>query len=117
MFYFIIICGSGRTWYEEFKRMFYHIPIVQTEHLLVHADQVLHVSFSHNGKYFATCSKDGYVIVSISLVVKVIIFGTQNVLFLEIYNRYINKPLCKHIIYWIQNLLKIFIIFYHVLSI
>lgn len=54
----------GRTWYEEFKRLFYHIPIVQTENLQVHADQVLHVSFSHNGKYFATCSKDGYVIVS-----------------------------------------------------
>lgn len=44
--------------------MFYHIPIVQTENLQVHADQVLHVSFSHNGKYFATCSKDGYIIVS-----------------------------------------------------
>lgn len=57
----------GRTWYEEFKRLFYHIPIVQTENLQVHADQVLHVSFSHNGKYFATCSKDGYVIVSKSL--------------------------------------------------
>lgn len=45
--------------------MFYHIPIVQTETLLEHSDQVLHVSFSHNGQYFATCSKDGYVIVSI----------------------------------------------------
>ncbi|KAG5889639.1 hypothetical protein JTB14_028918 [Gonioctena quinquepunctata] len=53
---------SGRTWYEEFKRMSYHIPVIQTETLMEHADQVLHISFSHNGKYFATCSKDGYVI-------------------------------------------------------
>ncbi|XP_023012344.1 F-box and WD repeat domain containing 5 [Leptinotarsa decemlineata] len=53
---------TGTTWYEEFKRLSYHIPIVQTEILKQHTDQVLHVSFSHNGKYFATCSKDGYVI-------------------------------------------------------
>ncbi|CAG9862839.1 unnamed protein product [Phyllotreta striolata] len=53
---------ANRTWYEEFRRLSYHIPIVQTETLLEHSDQVLHVSFSHNGKYFATCSKDGYVI-------------------------------------------------------
>ncbi|CAH1113862.1 unnamed protein product, partial [Psylliodes chrysocephalus] len=53
---------AGRTWYEEFNRLSYHIPVVQTEILLEHSDQVLHVSFSHNGKYFATCSKDGYVI-------------------------------------------------------
>nr|CAI5842867.1 unnamed protein product [Callosobruchus analis] len=53
----------GKTWYEEYKRLCYNIPIVQTEHLQDHGDQVLHVSFSHNGKYFATCSKDGYVMV------------------------------------------------------
>jgi len=28
-----------------------------------HTHQVLHVSFAHNGEMFATCSKDGYVIV------------------------------------------------------
>ncbi|XP_050306977.1 F-box/WD repeat-containing protein 5 [Anthonomus grandis grandis] len=54
---------SGKTWYEEFKRLSYKIPIVQTETLDEHANQVLHVSFSHNGRYFATCSKDGYVTV------------------------------------------------------
>lgn len=26
-----------------------------------HSHQVLHVSFSHNGRMFATCSKDGFV--------------------------------------------------------
>lgn len=53
----------GKTWYEEFKRFCYNIPVVRTELLQDHAHQVLHVSFSHNGKYFATCSKDGYVLV------------------------------------------------------
>ncbi|CAH1977239.1 unnamed protein product [Acanthoscelides obtectus] len=53
----------GNSWYEEYKRLCYNIPIVQTENLQDHGDQVLHVSFSHNGKYFATCSKDGYVMV------------------------------------------------------
>lgn len=33
-----------------------------------HGHQVLHVSFSHNGKMFATCSKDGFVIVSYLLI-------------------------------------------------
>lgn len=54
----------GKTWYEEFKRLCYKIPVVQTEILTEHNHQVLHVSFSHNGRYFATCSKDGYVTVS-----------------------------------------------------
>lgn len=40
---------------------------MQTETLFDHCNQVLHVSFSHNGKYFATCSKDGYVLVSVFL--------------------------------------------------
>lgn len=38
--------------------------MIRTDVLKEHAHQVLHVSFSHNGKMFATCSKDGYVIVS-----------------------------------------------------
>lgn len=54
----------GKTWYEEFKRLFYNVPVIQTETLNDHGHQVLHVSFSHNGKYFATCSKDGYVLVN-----------------------------------------------------
>ncbi|KAJ3655731.1 hypothetical protein Zmor_014850 [Zophobas morio] len=53
---------SGKTWYEEFKRLCYNVPVVQTETCNEHRHQVLHVSFSHNGKYFATCSKDGYVL-------------------------------------------------------
>lgn len=55
---------TGKTsWLEEFKRLAYHIPLVETETLREHSHQVLHVSFSHNGKIFATCSKDGYILV------------------------------------------------------
>lgn len=39
--------------------------MVLTDTLTAHAHQVLHVSFSHNGKMFCTCSKDGLVIVSV----------------------------------------------------
>jgi F-box and WD-40 domain protein 5 len=37
------------------------VPIVLTEILTEHSHQVLHVSFSNNGKMFATTSKDAYV--------------------------------------------------------
>ncbi|WAR30958.1 FBXW5-like protein [Mya arenaria] len=45
----------------EYKRLLYHTPSVESEVLKQHTDQVLHVSFSHNGKMFATCSKDGFI--------------------------------------------------------
>lgn len=32
-----------------------------------HSHQVLHVSFSHNGRMFATCSKDGFVHVGFTI--------------------------------------------------
>ncbi|XP_065163496.1 F-box/WD repeat-containing protein 5 isoform X1 [Atheta coriaria] len=53
---------QGNLWYNEFKRLCYNIPLVETETLTNHINEVLHVSFSHNGKYFATCSKDGTVL-------------------------------------------------------
>ncbi|GFN77599.1 F-box/WD repeat-containing protein 5 [Plakobranchus ocellatus] len=49
------------SWRSEFKRLFYHTPAVLVEELKEHKDEVLHVSFSHDGTMFATCSKDGYV--------------------------------------------------------
>ncbi|XP_053381354.1 uncharacterized protein LOC123524702 isoform X2 [Mercenaria mercenaria] len=49
------------SWIQEYKRLLYHTPSVESEVLKQHADQVLHVSFSHNGKMFATCSKDGFI--------------------------------------------------------
>ncbi|XP_070154179.1 F-box/WD repeat-containing protein 5 [Polyergus mexicanus] len=54
----------GKTsWLGEFKRLAYHTPLIETEVLKEHSHQVLHVSFSHNGKMFSTCSKDGYILV------------------------------------------------------
>ncbi|XP_033226621.1 F-box/WD repeat-containing protein 5 [Belonocnema kinseyi] len=57
------IVPGKNSWLGEFKRLTYHTPLLETEVLKDHAHQVLHVSFSHNGKLFATCSKDGYIIV------------------------------------------------------
>lgn len=50
-----------KSWMEEYKRLSYHTPSVESEVLYEHKDQVLHVSFSRNGDMFATCSKDGFV--------------------------------------------------------
>lgn len=50
-----------KSWMEEYKRLSYHTPAVESEVLYEHKDQVLHVSFSHKGDMFATCSKDGFV--------------------------------------------------------
>ncbi len=49
------------SWINEFKRLYYHTPKVESEVLHEHRDQVLHVSFSHDGDLFATSSKDGFV--------------------------------------------------------
>ncbi|KAG8230942.1 hypothetical protein J437_LFUL002975, partial [Ladona fulva] len=57
------IMPGKNSWYLEYKRLKYHTPIVETEVLKEHTHQVLHVSFAHNGKSFATCSKDGYILV------------------------------------------------------
>lgn len=57
--------SQGKTsWLAEYKRLSYHTPVTQTEILREHSHQVLHVSFAHNGQMFATCSKDGYVLVT-----------------------------------------------------
>ncbi|XP_059473589.1 F-box/WD repeat-containing protein 5 [Neocloeon triangulifer] len=53
----------GRTsWMEEYYRLTACVPMLETEVLREHAHQVLHVSFSHNGKMFVTCSKDGWIL-------------------------------------------------------
>ncbi|KAL3870289.1 hypothetical protein ACJMK2_038365 [Sinanodonta woodiana] len=49
------------SWLQEYKRLYYHTPAIESEVLRSHSDQVLHVSFAHNGKMFATCSKDGFI--------------------------------------------------------
>lgn len=59
----IRIKPGSDSWKSEYKRLISNIPFVMSEKLEGHTHQVLHVSFSHNGKMFATCSKDGNVII------------------------------------------------------
>ncbi|XP_001357186.3 F-box/WD repeat-containing protein 5 [Drosophila pseudoobscura] len=61
---------GAESWRSEYQRLSTQIPFVQAQRLEPsmennhgHTHQVLHVSFAHNGEMFATCSKDGYVIV------------------------------------------------------
>lgn len=49
------------SWKAEFIRLFDEIPIVETEVVTKHTDQVLHVAFSHDGQRFATTAKDGFI--------------------------------------------------------
>lgn len=53
---------GAESWRAEYRRLTSNVPMVLTDILTSHSHQVLHVSFSHNGKMFATCSKDGFVI-------------------------------------------------------
>uniref|UniRef100_A0A8D0L756 F-box and WD repeat domain containing 5 n=1 Tax=Sphenodon punctatus TaxID=8508 RepID=A0A8D0L756_SPHPU len=46
------------SWYNEFQRLYDTIPCVEVQTLTEHNDQVLHLSFSHSGYMFASCSKD-----------------------------------------------------------
>ncbi|XP_052671008.1 F-box/WD repeat-containing protein 5 isoform X1 [Harpia harpyja] len=46
------------SWYDEFQRLYDTIPCVEVQALKEHNDQVLHLSFSHSGSLFASCSKD-----------------------------------------------------------
>jgi len=45
-------------WRSEVKRIHDNSPVILTEKLTDHTDEVLHVSFSHNGQMFSTTSKD-----------------------------------------------------------
>ncbi|XP_014256657.1 F-box/WD repeat-containing protein 5 isoform X2 [Cimex lectularius] len=55
--------GPGKTWYSEYRRLVYETPLICSEVLRSHRNEVLHVSFSHDGTMFATCSKDSSIIV------------------------------------------------------
>lgn len=46
------------SWYQEYRRLFYHCPVILSETLMDHSDEVLHVSFSNRGDMFSTTSKD-----------------------------------------------------------
>ena len=49
------------TWRAEYERLYDRCPVIESEVLRSHTDQVLHVSFSHDGRLFATTSKDGFI--------------------------------------------------------
>jgi len=49
------------SWRDEYERLWDQCPIIESEVLHSHSDQVLHVSFSHDGQLFATTSKDGFI--------------------------------------------------------
>lgn len=49
---------AATSWYEEFRRLYDMVPCVEVQTLKEHTDQVLHLSFSHSGYQFASCSKD-----------------------------------------------------------
>jgi len=53
------LCGG--SWREEYERLDDCCPCIESEVISSHTDQVLHVSFSHNGRQFATTSKDGFI--------------------------------------------------------
>ncbi|RWS11666.1 F-box/WD repeat-containing protein 5-like protein [Dinothrombium tinctorium] len=49
------------TYKSEYKRLYYKSPVIECDTLHEHTNQVLHVTFSHCGRLFSTCSKDGNV--------------------------------------------------------
>lgn len=49
------------SWRNEYRRLTYKIPTQLSETLQEHTDEVLDVSFSHDGKLFCTTSKDATV--------------------------------------------------------
>lgn len=49
------------SWRNEYQRLTHETPTHLSETLLEHSDEVLDVSFSHDGKLFCTTSKDATV--------------------------------------------------------
>ena len=45
-------------WREEFKRLHFETPVVNTQVLTEHTDEVLHATFSNDGAMLASSSKD-----------------------------------------------------------
>lgn len=56
---------GATSWRIEYQRLCDRTPEVLHQELQGHTDEVLHVSFSHNGRMFATTSKDRHIMVSI----------------------------------------------------
>ena len=54
--------NSSTSWLAEFQRIRCKTPVVESQLLDEHTDEVLHVVFSHDGQLFASSSKDCSVI-------------------------------------------------------
>ena len=46
------------SWFDEFRRLYSETPLVETQILTEHDDEVLYVAFSHDGTLLASGSKD-----------------------------------------------------------
>lgn len=57
------LASCSSSWLQEFQRLYSETPLIETQILESHEDEVLHVTFSHNGKLFASSSKDCFAIV------------------------------------------------------
>ncbi|XP_039200892.1 F-box/WD repeat-containing protein 5 [Crotalus tigris] len=49
---------AAASWFGEFRRLCDAVPRLEVQSLREHAEPVLHLSFSHSGLRFASCSKD-----------------------------------------------------------
>ncbi|XP_070811947.1 F-box/WD repeat-containing protein 5 isoform X1 [Pituophis catenifer annectens] len=49
---------AAASWYGEFQRLCEAVPRVEVQRLREHGEPVLHLSFAHSGRLFASCSKD-----------------------------------------------------------
>ena len=76
------------SWKQEYKRVYYHSPVVHTETLSEHTDEVLHVSFAHGGHLFSTTSKDA------TLRVSLIWAGTRENLSSGVWEQQRCRPAC-----------------------
>lgn len=50
--------SQAKSWSAEFRRLQFQTPAIETQVLNEHSDEVLHVAFAHNGRYFVSSSKD-----------------------------------------------------------
>jgi len=65
---------KGDNWYSEYKRLYYHAPTQLSERFEGHTDEVLDVTFSHDGTVFCTTSKDATVKVCMNICVMFSLF-------------------------------------------
>ena len=57
------IRDENSTWKEEYIRLIEDIPTVLSQTLTAHTDEVLYVTFCHDGSEFVSCSKDHRLII------------------------------------------------------